>query len=1064
MKQEDKSVRVISALGEVPKLFGFSRDLIAPWGVIFLFFYFLMGVMLSLKDIWWITLSIWFCAAWAVLSGRKSYEFTNKFIPLPGKAYFNPNRLFIPATDRGSFLKQMRQKNKPLVIKAKTGKKEKLFPFDIESDLHSILRIKLEDDDFSVFLLCDRNNNWSATIPFTLEGIHPELSLEQATAQVESLTESLKDIPFGEKITLMLGCRSSYRQRLQQLKTLSSKTKLPLMQIVLLSEQDRLKNITNDGFRQQWSQYAFCTWTQNKQELRRQSDLLGRTVSLINRTIDSFSKKITGTEDYHQRNIYCQLAKDIYHNSYLPWSINLSTKAELVFRPLNAQEIWSDLMWYRFNQELDSKGNLLPVPPIPQLVTVFQNKNQINYKVEVNNPQHPRDIISTLINGQQGEPRCPQHLERRDLVAVAGKYLAAMTLEEAPEKWQDPRKQLTYLWQGMSSSYIKDTEIWVELSNGDINQANVNLTRLAKQSNLSQSQAAKKLEGRNVIAEKTYDETITAQQRINNGDLPLFTALTVLVYRDRPELLEPACQRLSKSFGTAKLIRERTIAWKIWHETFPFNVQKQLKVAPSFSERRATMDTTSVIGLTTFVKPKPLYKDGVELIYRQGGYPVYLNLFENNERAVITGKAGSGKSVLAFGFIKHALALGIPVVGLDLSDEGESTFKLITDLLGDRGAYINILEHNINILQPPDLRKFKSQPQKMAVRRQIWLDFTRLVITSLAMGQIEDRELLQAVDSCVVRLLNDFVEEPTIVERYHAALKYGWQSKQWQDMPTLHDLLFFCSKEKLGLFDAGAIEERAINQINNQIRAKLEDPIIGRAIGSPSNVNPDPLMNFFALSGMSNANNQYIMSLVAHLACLNTSLEYPKSLSVFDECPTLFAKRGFAELVGQRFATGRKEGQSVIVIGQNIDAIVNSSAGTQILDNTDIKLTGHIADNAAPYISKKFSVPTHIIYRNTSEAYVANKRHCYSHWLVSRDGRFWDCFYFPSIYELAALATGPDQKQLRNSILKKFPSHLRGRLQATSHFAFLFNKANISSTPISVIGEEYEQLTDKNAA
>ncbi|MGL5836208.1 MAG: hypothetical protein ACRC1Z_23685, partial [Waterburya sp.] len=547
--------------------------------------------------------------------------------------------------------------------------------------------------------------------------------------------------------------------------------------------------------------------------------------------------------------------------------------------------------------------------------------------------------------------------------------------------------------------------------------------------------------------------------RLNNGDLPLFAALTVLVYRDRPEQLEPACQRLANSFGTAKLVREKTICWKIWNETFPFNTRKQLKVALSFSERRPTLDTTSIIGLTPLTKPKELYQDGIELVYREGGYPVYLNLFKNNERAVITGKSGSGKSILAFGFIKHALALGFPVVGLDLSDAGESTFKLVTDLLGDQGSYINILEHCINILQPPDLRRFKSEPQKMRDRKQIWLDFIRLVITSLAMGQIEDQQLLQAVDSCVIRLLNNFFEEPTIIERYNLALKHGWQSKQWQDMPTLGDLLFFCSKEKLGFFEAGAIEEKAINQINNQIRAKLEDPIIGRAIGSPSNVNPDPLLKFFALSGMSNQNNQYVMSLVAHLACLNTSLEYSGSLSVIDECPSLFAKRGFAELVGQRFATGRKEGQSVLLIGQNIDAIANSAAGTQILDNTDIKLTGQIADNAAPYLSEKFGIPPHIVYRNTSEAYRANKRYGYSHWLISRDGRFWDCRYFPSIYELAALTTKPEDKSVRNFVLGQYPAHLLGRLHATSRFAHLLNKANISNTPIAQIQEEHEKYT-----
>ena len=1043
-QQEDDSIRVIPALGEIPKFLGISRDLIVPWAIILGTFYVLFNVLLSWADVWWITLSVWFFAAWAVLSGSKSYEFTNKFIPLPGKAYFNLNSLFVPATERGSFGRKMRQKIKSQTLKTRTGKKEKIVPFQIESDLHAIMRIKLEDDDFSVLLRHNKESGWSASIPLALEGIHPELSQEEAVGQVESLRESLKDIPYGESITLMLGCHSHYRQRLQQLRSLSSQTQLPLIQVILASEENKLQEITARGFRQQWSQYAFCSWTQNKQELRRQSDLLGRTVNWLKKIIDSSATKLTGTANSSLRQIYCQLAKEIYNHSFLPWKVNLSTKAGLRFRPLNPQEIWSDLLWYRFNRDLDEQGNPLPVPPIPQLVTVSQTGKKVEQKVSVSNPQHPKDIISILIEGQQGQPRCPQHQERRDLVALNGKYVAAMTLAEPPSRWRNEQDQLIWLWKRLSGSQIKDTEIWVELSHGDREQAQVNLKRLAKQSNLAASYAAQRAIGHDVEAVQTYQDSITAQARLNQGALPLFTALTILVYRPRPELLEMACQRIDDSFGTAKLTRERTICWKLWTETFPFNCQKQLKSSLSFSERRLTIDTTSVIGLAPFVKPQNLYQDGLELIYRDGGYPVYLNLFENNERAIITGKSGSGKSILAFGLLKQALARGIPIVGLDLSDAGQSTFELVTNLLGHQGSYINILEHHINVVQPPDLRQFDQKTR--AKRMQIWADFTRKVITSLAVGQIDEPQLLQAVDSCVLRLLNRFLSDSTIIERYNQAFKYGWQSSQWQDMPTLHDLLFFCSPEKLGLWEAGTIEARAIDQINHQIGAKLEDPIIGRAIGSPSNVPPAPLMKFFALSGLCNENNQYIMSLVAHLACLNTSLEHPLSLSIFDECPSLFAKRGFAELVGQRFATGRKEGQSVIVIGQNIDAIFNSSAGSQILNNTDITLTGQITTDAAKFLVEQLNFPPKIIFRNSSESYQANNQYMFSHWLISRDGRFWDCLYFPSLFELAALVNSSDEKAARDLILKEFSDDVMGRMHGVSRFAYFLNSDQLPVT------------------
>lgn len=1054
--KKDDSIRVITALGEIPKFFGISRDLLVPLSVITGIFFFVFNTLLSMSDIWWITLSVWFSAAWAVLCGNRSYEFTNRFIPLPGKAYFNLHSLFVSAADIGSFSRKMRFKIRPQTVKTITGKREKIVPFQIESHLHAIMRIQLEEDDFSVLLRCDKAGSWSASIPFVLEGIHPEMSEEEAVGQVEAIREALKDIPFGESLTLMLGCHSGHRKRLQQLRALIKKTSIPLVKIILASEEDKLKEITAKGFRQEWSQYAFCTWTQDKQELRRQSDLLGRTVNLLKKNLDRYSRKLTNTENSHRRKIYCQLASEIYENSFLSWKSNLSTKANLKFRPLTPTEIWSDLLWYRFNRDVDEKGNPLPVPPIPQLVTVSRVGNKLVDRVEVSNPTHPKDIISILIEGQQGQPRCPQHHQRRDLVKINGKYVAAMSLESAPERWRNEKTQLNWLWKILSSSHTKDTEIWVELSNGDKEQATLNLKRLSKQSNLSQIYAKQRPVGHDVDAAQTYADAITAQERLNQGAIPLFAAMTVLVYRDRPQLLEAACQRLDDASGTAKLVRERTICWKLLTETFPFNCQKQLKSTLSFSERRPTLETTSAVGLTPFSKPKNLYEDGVELIYREGGYPIYLDLFKYNERAIICGTSGSGKSILAFDFIRQALALNIPVIGLDLSDAGESTFELITKLLGQKGSYINILKNYINVLQPPDLRRFDSGTK--AKRYQIWLDFTREVVTSLAMGQIEDLQLRETVDSCVIRLLNLFMNEPTIIERYDEAFKHGWKSPQWQNMPTLHDLLFFCSVEKLGLTEAGDSEKRAIALINNQIGAKLQDPIIGKALGSPSNVSPNPLLKFFALSGLSNENNQYIMSLVAHIACLNTSLENPLSLSVFDEAPSLFAKKGFADLVGQRFATGRKEGQSVVVIGQNLDPILDSSAGKKIFKNTNFQLTGKISVDAAKFIARELNFPPKIIYRNSSEAYEANKQYSYTHWLLSRNGRHWDCLYFPPVFTLAALANSPEEKAARDRILAGYSGDWIGLINGVSKFGYLLNKANTSNTSLSLIGQNVQNI------
>ncbi|MDJ0570874.1 MAG: hypothetical protein QNJ53_17765 [Pleurocapsa sp. MO_192.B19] len=1051
-KQQDEYIKVIAALGETPKFLSIPQDLIIPWAIIAGGTFFVFNVLFGLSLEWFLAISIWLCGAWWVLTGSKSYQFTDRLFPLPGKEYININTLFVDATDVVRFRRKMKHKTRSQTRKTRGGKKERVVPFQIESDLHSIMQIEIGADNFSVLLRCDHENNWSASIPFALEGVHPELYPEEISDQVESLSEALKDIPMGESLTMMLGCRSHYRQRQEQLHIFSdlnqANNKLPLVDVLLASEELRVKDLTQLGFRQEWSQYAFVTWTRNKQALRKQNDLLGRTMNWLGNMIDSGAKKLTDTDSMHQRNIYIQLAKEIYENSYYPWKITLGTKAGLSFRNLNPSEIWADLLWYRFNQGSP--------PPVPQLVTVTQKRNDFDFQVIVNNPHHPKDIVSVLIEGEQGRSTCPQHYSRRDLVAANGEVIATMSLEKPPSGWPNQKEQLRWIWQKLSDTNVKDTEVWLEISNGDKELAHDNLVKLSKQSTASNFYAVQEGAAMDVGATLKQEESLLAQERLHQGAQPLFVALTMLVFRDHPQNLERACNRLSNSFGNAKLIRERQVCWKLWTETFPFNSQRQLKSTALFTERRPTLDSTSAIGLLPITKPKNLNSDGLELIHREGGYPLHIDLFKHNERAIITGKSGSGKSVLSFGIIKQALAQGIRVVGMDMSNAGESTFELITNLLGDQGAYINIIEHSFNLLQPPDLRRFEAK--KRADRLRIWQNFTRKVIVSLAMGNIQNPELLERVDSIILRLLDIFFKDEVITQRYNKAFDRGWKSVEWQNMPTLEDLLFFCSKEKLGLYDFGGIDERAINQINNQVGAKLIDPNIGDAIGKPSNISPEPVMQFFALSGLSNENNAYIMALVAQMACLNAALQHPKSLFVMDECSVLLAKRGFSEVVGERFATGRKEGQSVLVIGQDIEAILNCPNSSQIMTNTDIMLIGKTTSDSAQTYSQKLKIPPYIINKNAAENYRANRQYLYSHWLVSRDNRFWDCLYFPSIFELAALANSSDEKAARNRILQKYSDTPKDLLMATGEFACLFYKASISGISITDI---YQKQKDE---
>jgi hypothetical protein len=1052
--EKQEGIEVIEALNDKPKYLFFPEDLVRPWGILLCINFVVLYIFLGVDEVTFAGATVTLWAAWWLLAGDKSYEFTDSLVSLPGKAYFNLNSVFIPATEE-MFKKKIKARPKPEKRNNSRGKKDRVVPFQIESDLHAIMEINIGLDSFAVILRCTKDEEWSATIPFALNGIHPELYDSQVKAKSMELSESLKDIPFGESVTFMLGCRSRTHRREAQLNKLSQVNKHPLIDLTLASEKYRIKEITGKGFRQEWSQYCFVTWSQKRQDLRKKKDTLSKFINSTSKFFLAQSRKLTGLEDNYRQRVYETIARDIYENCFNPWKANLGAKANLEFRPLTATEIWEDLLWYKFN-----RGK---APKIPQLIKVNRVGKEYRYQIKISDRWTLKDTLSVLLEGERGRCSCPQHHERRDLVVCNQETVGVLTLERPPERWNSERDQLLWIWKKISDLSVKDTEIYLEISTGNKSAAQENLIKIAKQSTASNVHAIEDGEGINVAATLKQGESFEAQKRLHQGAEPLFAAVTVLVYRKDEEELERACKHLINSFSPAKLIREDKVAWKLWLETLPINSHRLLMSTHLFTERRPVLDNISIRGIMPLCKPTDLHKNGIELVNRNGGYPLHLDLFKHSERAIINGKAGSGKSILAWAIIKYALALNIKVVGIDMSNAGQSTFRLPISLLGDKGSYIDIIRHSINVVQPPDLRNYpKSERDK---RLKIWKDSLRTVLVSLAMGQIDDQELLERVDSTAVRLIEIFINNDLIVERYNDAFDNGWRSPQWQNMPVLGDMLFFCSKEKLGLTDSKEIDERAINQINNQIGAKLLDPNIGRTISQPSNIPPNPDITFFALSGLSNENNSYIMSLVAQMACLNAALESPKSLLVMDEVSVLLKKRGFADIVGQRFATGRKEGQSVLIIGQGIDAIANCCASGDILDNTDYWLIGKTTNNTAKTYTEKLGIPPHVIAQNTAESFKANRKYQFSNWLLCKDDLYWSCLYFPSLIALAALANGQDEKEARSRIQQKYPDTELGTLEALGEFSYALSKSLSSGSELSRIGiDKNETKTYQTAA
>ena len=965
-------------------------------------------------------LFLWLSVSWLLLTGRHSHQFIERFFALPGKGYINGSTVFVPATAGETLKRKQREVNQPIQLKLPSGKIENFHQFQRENNLHGILDCQFGEYHFAALLLCEGGDKWSAVLPFSFEGLHTQLYAEEIEQYRQSLEEMLKNLPQGENLTFMLGCRSDYEKREASLNRKIKKTKLGAIGLMLQSEKIRGQKLTKKGRRQVWEQIVFATWTQEKQS--QQKDWLGGLVKKILHLWEQFLVSLTGTRQQYQENIYAKLGRQIYTEGFLHWQMLLETQGNLKIQPWQSEELWQWL-WNRFNQG--------EAPSPPQIIRVFETREGIQVRLEQNETLDP---ISALIRGENGKSSCPQ-VQNRSWVEVNERFCGVLTLEAGeearPAGWKASR-QLTWIWEQMSQPYIRDTEIWVQLEPANKFWLKFNLQKITKQASHANAEAAKVGTVLDVAATQQQREALKAQELIQENHSPVYAAMTILVYRRSPQELERACGLLAKGFGTARLIREDKVAWKLWLETLPTNTKKQLVSTAVFSQRRHCFDTRSLAGILPLAKPKPIDTRGVELITRHGGYPIHIDLFTHNLRALITAKSGAGKGIFAFAFMRDALAQNIPVIGMDMSLEGTSTFKVITSLLGDDGAYIDLTKVRNNILQLPDLRGLSHEERQK--RRNIWKSSVRHILTTLAMGSIaDDPALYQRVDALLLKALEIFLKDDFIKSRYNRAFESGWKSEAWQQIPTAWDLLSYCSREKLQLQDYEEIDRRALNQIKNELKIRLLDPNIGDALAKPSSYSPAAMCKCFGFSGLSNQQNSYVMALVANLATTTTALAYPKTLICYDEASILLSKPGFASVVGETFAAGRKSGMSLLIISQELESICQSPEAAKILRNLNFTLTGQL--KSYQIYQEVFQMPRKFISRNTTDAYAPNYAEKTTYWLVESNSRYWECGYSAPNLDLAALVNSDRETQARNRCFALYPHTKEGKIDGLVCFS-----------------------------
>ncbi|TVQ42856.1 MAG: hypothetical protein EA365_14095 [Gloeocapsa sp. DLM2.Bin57] len=555
-----------------------------------------------------------------------------------------------------------------------------LTPFEDLVHLQSIVSYERRGRKVGAYLLKKSNKDlFCFTFGFETQGIHTTMSESEINPLFDQLEAGLKDLPFNESLTLHLKVERSSKERQKHLDNLIAETTHDELKFLLWGEKARIKQLSEEGLREPKKLYIFATYHERVKGNNPTADWIEKLLSKL----ELFWYQLKGKELKHKKTAIHSLLRQAFTDGFLAWEQYLSAKLGLKIKAMSAESLW-EYLWYKFNESL-------PIP-IPQKL-ILDDKS---VKEEILSNLH----ITTLLL-RESVP-----IFDRQWVHLNGRYIGVLTFWDKPGGWKDKHSELKYMWDIVAKDLVTDTEIICQISPANPSLIKLAVQRLTKQSNVA-IQRASLHANIDVINSIKTRQSIEAQEKLYSGEVPIYTGISLLVYRRSLERLEEACRYVEQCFHRpAWVVRERDITWKIWLQTLP--ITKDFLLSIPFANRRQVYLSGELIGLLPLVKTRDADLEGLELIADDGSSPIFINLFTKHRNLAIFGTTRSGKSVLVSGILTQALARNIPVVALDYpKPDGTSTFTDYTYYMEQNGGYFDISKQALNLFERPNLNNLE---------------------------------------------------------------------------------------------------------------------------------------------------------------------------------------------------------------------------------------------------------------------------------------------------------------------------------------------------------------------
>ena len=405
------------------------------------------------------------------------------------------------------------------------------------------------------------------TFGFECPGIHSFLPKDKLFQAFESLEAGIKDFPQQERITFHLGAYQSDQSRQSHLSQLSHDAPTDELRFLLHGEQQRIRQLSQEGLREPKTLHIFVTYRTNKPNPH--LDWLDRVVSQLS----NWTGKLSGQGQQRHQMSLSRTLRRAWGDGFVHWKQILETKLGFRVQPLSAQGLWN-YQWGRFN--------LSPAIEVPQTLVVAEQSIQEQIRSAVH---------GTTLLMADGEPK----FNRQWVQLPSGQYLGVLAFWEKPGGWKDQQSQLHYLWEVVARDLVTDTEIITQVVPADSELLKLSMRQLTKQTH-GQAKRREQFNEIDVGASLKAKGGVEAQERLLSGEIPFYTAVLVLVRRPSLEDLEEACRYVENCFHRpAWVVRERQIAWKFWLQSLLLTDENLL--AMPFIQRRQLYLSSELPGL-----------------------------------------------------------------------------------------------------------------------------------------------------------------------------------------------------------------------------------------------------------------------------------------------------------------------------------------------------------------------------------------------------------------------------------------------------------------------------------